>query len=44
MVHFHALDHGNCVVRYVGGVLDLRKLDFGGLKNQFDAKKVNSRV
>ena len=28
---------------HVGGVLELRKLDFRGLKGQFDAKKANFR-
>ena len=30
-------------LRYVGGVLELRKLDFRGLKGQFDVKKANFR-
>ena len=29
----------NCALRYVGGFLVLRKLNFGGLKGQFDVKK-----
>ena len=41
MVHFHRVCHGNCPLRYVGGVLVLRKLDFGGLKGQFDVKNAN---
>ena len=43
MAHFHGIYHGNCVLRYVGGVLVLRKLDFRGLKGQFDVKKFNFR-
>ena len=39
MAHFFGVCHMNCALRYVGGVLELRK--FNGLKGQFDAKKVN---
>ena len=42
MAHFHELDHGNCVLQYVGGALELRKLDFRGLKGQLDVKNANS--
>ena len=41
MANFHGIYHGNCAIKYVGVVLELRKLDFGGLKGQFDVKKVN---
>ena len=34
---------GNVPLRYVGGILGHRKLDFRGLKGQFDVKKVNFR-
>ena len=43
MAHFHGLCHRNCTQRYVGGILELRKLDFRGLKGQFDVKKANFR-
>ena len=43
MAHFHGLCHGNCALRYIGGVLELRKLDFRGLKRKFDVKKANFR-
>ena len=43
MAHFHGVCHGNCSLRYVGGALVLRKLDFSGLKGQFDVKKANFR-
>ena len=43
MTNFHEVCHGNCALRYVGGVLDLRKLGFSGLKVQFDVKKTNVR-
>ena len=43
MAHFNVLCHGNCALRYIGGVLELRKLDFRGLKGQFDVKKANFR-
>ena len=41
MTHFHELCHGNCVLRYVGGILVVIKLDFRGLKGQFDVKYSN---
>ena len=40
---FHELCHGNCVLRYIGGVLELKNLDFRGLKDHLDVKKVNFR-
>ena len=43
MTHLHELSHGNCVLRYIGGILVVRKLDFRGLKGQFDVKKANFR-
>ena len=43
MVHFHIICHENCSLKYVGGILELRKLDFRGLKGQFDVKKANFR-
>ena len=43
MAHFHGLCHRNCALRYIGGVLELRKLDFRGLKGQFDVKGANLR-
>ena len=43
MAHCHGLGHGNCVPRYVGGVPELRKLDFRGLKGQFNVKNANFR-
>ena len=39
MAHVHEVFHGNCALMYVGGVLEFRKLDFRGLKGQFDVKK-----
>ena len=44
MAHFDGVCHGNCSIRYVGGILKLRKLDFRCLKGQFDVKKANFRV
>ena len=41
MAHFNGLCHGNCALRHVGESLEIRKLDFRGLKGQFDVKKVN---
>ena len=35
--------NGSCALRYIGGVLVLRKLDFRGFKDQFDVKKANFR-
>ena len=43
MVHFHRICHENCVLRYVEMILKLRKLDFRGLKGQFNVKKANFR-
>ena len=43
MAHFHGVCHRNCSLRYVGGALVLRKLDFRGLKGQYDVKKANFR-
>ena len=34
MAHFHWVCHENCALKYVGGVLELRKLNFSGLKCQ----------
>ena len=41
MGHFHRLYHENYVLSYVERILQHRKLDFRGLKGQFDAKKAN---
>ena len=41
MAHFHGICHGNCPLKYVGGILELRKLDFRGLKGQFNVKNAN---
>ena len=43
MTQFHGICHGNYALRYVGGVLMLKKLNFRGLKGQFDVKKANFR-
>ena len=43
MTQSHVICYGNCAVKYVGGVLVLRKLNFRGLKAQLDVKKVNFR-
>ena len=43
MTQFHGIFHGNCTLRYVGGVLMIIKLNFRGLKGQFDVKKANFR-
>ena len=43
MVNFHGLCHRNYAPRYFGGVLEFKKLDFRGLKGQFDVKKANFR-
>ena len=41
MDHSHEIYHKNCDLRYIGGVLELRKIDFRGLKGQFDVKNDN---
>ena len=43
MTHFHRIYHGNCILKYVGGVLELKKFDFRGLKGHFNVKKANFR-
>ena len=43
MTHFHDFCHGNCGLRYIGEILELRKLDFGGLKLHFDIDKAHFR-
>ena len=43
MAHFHGICHGNCALKYIGGILELRKIGFGGLKGQFNVKKANFR-
>ena len=43
MAHFHGVIDGNCTLRYAGRVLVIRKLEFRGLKRQYDVKKVNFR-
>ena len=43
MTHFHDLSHGNCALKYIGGIFELRKLYFGGLQGIFDVKKANFR-
>ena len=43
MAHSNGLCHGNCALRHVGESLEIRKLDFRGLKGQFDVKKANFR-
>ena len=43
MAHFHGLCLRNCSLRYVGGILELRKIDVMGLKGQFVVKKANFR-
>ena len=40
MAHFPVVCHENYALRYVGGVLKFRKLDFRGLKGQFDVKRL----
>ena len=43
MANFHGIYHGNCALKCVGVVLELRKLDFRGFEGQFDVKKANFR-
>ena len=43
MVHFHRICHDNCALNYVQGILELIKVYFKGLKDQFDVKKANFR-
>ena len=41
MAHFHGICHGKFALRYVGGVPEVKKLDFSGLKGQFDVKNAH---
>ena len=41
--HFHGICHEKFDLRYVGGFLEFKKLDFRGLKGQFDVKNANFR-
>ena len=43
MANFHGICHGNCALKYVGVVLELRKLDFRGFEGKFEVKKANFR-
>ena len=43
MNHFHELYHKKCALRCIRGTLVLRKIDFRGLKGQFDVKNANFR-
>ena len=43
MTHFHRMFHGNCALKYIGGILELRKIGFGGFKGQFNVKNANFR-
>ena len=43
MARFLGICHENCDLRYVGEVLEFRKLDFRGLIVQFDVKMDNFR-
>ena len=38
MAHFHELCHGNCCLWYIEGIVELRKLDFRSLNDQFGVK------
>ena len=44
MTHLHGLLHGNRALSYFRGMFEFRKLDFRGLKGQFDVKNANFRV
>ena len=43
MTNFHEICHRNCALKYIGGILELRKVGFRGLKGLFDVKKANFR-
>ena len=43
MAHFHGICHGNCDLKYIGLILEFRKLDFRGLIRQFNVKMANFR-
>ena len=41
MAHYILFYHGIFALRYTGGILELKKLDFRGLICQSDVRKVN---
>ena len=41
--HFLEGCHGDCALNFTGVILDLKKLDSSGLKDQFFVKKANFR-
>ena len=43
MINFYELCHGNCALRYVGGVLEFGKLGFWCLIGKNDVKMANFR-
>ena len=43
MTNFHGICHRNCALKYIGGILELRKVGFRGIKGLFDVKKANFR-
>ena len=43
MAHYHEFYHGILALTYIERILELKKLDFRGLKCQSDVKKVNFR-
>ena len=42
MINF-PICYDNCALKYVQGILELRKVYFKGLKSQFNVKKANFR-
>ena len=43
MVRFHGICHKKCALKYVGGIVELKKLHFRGLKGQIDVKNAKFR-
>ena len=43
MTQFHGIWHEKFDLKYVGGILELRKIDFRRLKGKFDVKKAKFR-
>ena len=39
VIHFHGICHGEFDPRYIGKFLEFKKLDFRGLRGQFDVKR-----
>ena len=44
MPHFLEVYHGDCALSYVGVFIEIKRIDFRGLKGPFDVKRANFRI